>query len=79
MTKSEELARLVKLAKKVGVSYFEIGLVTGYSSASVKNWSTGRPPKDMEGINEAIKKRIVRHIAEIMKEVKDLDIGVGNS
>lgn len=79
MTRTEELARLVKLAKKVGVSYFEIGLVTGYSSASVRSWGTGRPPKDMEGINEAIKKRIIRHITEIMKEVKDLDIGMGNS
>lgn len=77
MTRTEELARLVRLSKRAGLSHFEIGRITGYSSASVKRWGDGIPPKDMEGLSPAIKKRIRKHLEELMKEASDLGISVG--
>lgn len=78
MRESEELRRLVRFCKKIGLSYFEIGKVTGYSSTSVSHWGKGTPPRDMEGMNDAVKRRITRHIKEIVKEARELDIDLGD-
>lgn len=78
MLRSDELGLLIRFGKRIGVTYHELRALTGYGSATVQRWGEGFLPRDPEGINEAVKKRLAKHINEILKEAKELDIDLGH-
>lgn len=76
MLKSDELGRLIRFAKRIGITHHEIRRLTGYGSETVKRWGEGFLPKDPTGINEAVKRRLAKHIDEILEEASELGIDI---